>query len=125
MSKIIKESRRVDSKSHYRLFERKGGSGYSFPCDASGNVDNPSNSNYLFCLSMPEELVDKGVITYENNYREPAELECDCGEVIELTNFTNTCGCGADYNQSGQRLADRSQWGLDTGESLSDILGIP
>lgn len=30
--------------------------------------------------------------------------------------------CETDYNSSGQRLAPRSQWGWDTGESVSDIL---
>ncbi len=36
-----------------------------------------------------------------------------------------TCDrCGADYNSSGQMLADRSQWGEETGESLADILRI-
>ena len=30
--------------------------------------------------------------------------------------------CEADYSSTGQLLAPRSQWGWDTGESLSDIL---
>lgn len=48
---------------------------------------------------------------------------CDeCGERVCLDGFTNTCDCGADYNMSGQRLADRSQWGEETGETLADIL---
>jgi hypothetical protein len=41
---------------------------------------------------------------------------CDCGKELECHHFTNTCDCGADYNFSGTRLADRSQWGEDTGE---------
>ena len=49
--------------------------------------------------------------------------QCDCGELVNLDRFTNTCdGCGTDYNGSGQRLAPRSQWGCETGESVSDIL---
>ncbi len=48
-----------------------------------------------------------------------------CGAIVELGHFTCTCpGCGADYNWGGQRLAPRSQWGEETGESLSDILKI-
>lgn len=43
---------------------------------------------------------------------------------VTLQGFTNTCDCGADYNGSGQRLAPRSQWGEETGESVSDILDI-
>jgi len=56
---------------------------------------------------------------------EPALWRCDCGEELHLDGFTNTCdGCEADYNGSGQRLAPRSQWGEETGESLADILNI-
>lgn len=48
-----------------------------------------------------------------------------CGQDLECPGFTNTCPiCGADYNWAGQRLAPRSQWGEETGESLSDILSI-
>lgn len=54
-----------------------------------------------------------------------AVWKCDCGEELECFEFTNTCDkCGADYNSAGQRLAPRSQWGEETGESLSDILSI-
>ena len=49
---------------------------------------------------------------------------CDCGAEVELGGFTNTCECGADYNMSGQRLASRSQWGEETGESIADILSV-
>lgn len=50
-------------------------------------------------------------------------IECvECGDEIACPNFTNTCECGADYNSAGQHLAPRSQWGEETGESLSDIL---
>lgn len=70
--------------------------------------------------------VSPEIRTYGKMHHEPAIGECDdCGAHVQLHGFTNTCDCGADYNMSGQRLADRSQWGFDTGESLSDILSIP
>ena len=47
---------------------------------------------------------------------------CQCGQEVELFSFTNTCKCGRDYNMSGQRLAPRSQWGEETGETASEIL---
>lgn len=50
-------------------------------------------------------------------------VECDCGEEIVCSGFTNSCICGADYNWAGQRLASRSQWGEETGETLADIFG--
>jgi len=56
--------------------------------------------------------------------REPKVIEC-CGEELPCPNFTNTCPhCSADYNWAGQRLAPRSQWGEETGESVEEILGI-
>jgi len=62
------------------------------------------------------------IIKHREN-RQPAIGLCDCGEEVVLGGFTNTChNCGADYNSSGQRLAPRSQWGSDTGESVADIL---
>jgi endogenous inhibitor of DNA gyrase (YacG/DUF329 family) len=50
-------------------------------------------------------------------------ITCRCGRKIECLHFTNTCVCGADYNHAGQRLAPRSQWGEETGESWSECLG--
>jgi len=53
----------------------------------------------------------------------PALWRCECGNELEIPNFTNTCQkCGIDYNSSGQMLAHRSQWGEETGESVADIL---
>lgn len=62
-----------------------------------------------------------GFLIYENPI---SYIKCDCGLTVYLHGFTNTCECGADYNLSGQRLASRSQWGEETGESLSDILSV-
>ncbi len=67
---------------------------------------------------------DEGVVVSEHVYNQPAVGECGCGKHVTLHGFTNTCECGRDYNSSGQLLASRSQWGEETGESLSDILSI-
>ena len=51
-------------------------------------------------------------------------IQC-CGQDLECDGFTNTCpACGADYNWNGQRLAPRSQWGEETGETAAEILAI-
>lgn len=48
---------------------------------------------------------------------------CVCGNEVPLLDFINTCErCGRDYNMLGSLLAPRSQWGEETGESISDIL---
>lgn len=50
------------------------------------------------------------------------EIRCDCDRTLVCAGFTNTCDFGRDYNVSGQLLANQSQWGAETGESVSDIL---
>jgi hypothetical protein len=45
---------------------------------------------------------------------------CECGEEVPCGSFTNECECGCDYNFAGQLLADRSQWGEETGESWQE-----
>lgn len=46
-------------------------------------------------------------------------IEC-CGQPLELTSsWANSCpSCGTEYNGAGQRLAPRSQWGEETGETF-------
>ena len=49
-------------------------------------------------------------------------ITCACGKDVECPDFTNTCECGIDYNFAGARLADRSQWGEETGEHWTDCI---
>ena len=56
------------------------------------------------------------------NDRRFVEIKCHCGEYLTCNLFTNACDCGRDYSVSGKLLPNRSQWGAETGESLSDIL---
>jgi hypothetical protein len=59
-------------------------------------------------------------------YMRPLEwMRCECGARVDLCGFTNACECHRDYNRSGQLLADRSQWGEETGEHPADIGRIP
>ncbi|WP_374723670.1 hypothetical protein [Calidifontibacillus erzurumensis] len=51
-------------------------------------------------------------------------IKCEvCNEEVLLDgSFTCTChNCGANYNTFGQRLANTSQWGYETGELITDI----
>ncbi len=109
-----------------------GSWGYTFACDKDGVLkpfNNPDAAeNYRLCLTgevRGTKVVASGVLERPYRYKVPASGTCECGNRLELPNFTNTCECGRDYNSSGQELAPRSQWGWDTGESLSDILQIP
>lgn len=101
--------------------------GFSFECDKDGKVDVASmaeagRANYTKCIDGTYDVVDEGVSERQWTYRHRAVIKCSAcknGEVC-LANFTNTCECGADYNMSGSRLADRSQWGEETGEHWTE-----
>lgn len=48
-------------------------------------------------------------------------IKCECGQEVCCGRFTNTCECGRDYSFDGSLLADRSQWGEETGEHWSEV----
>jgi hypothetical protein len=132
----IKSHRHREHFVHYELAfnytepPELRGAGFMFECDEHGKVDvdklqGLARENYDRCLANTHaHPLSRGrVEKFEHYYTHPAVGECeDCGEEVQLAGFTNTCDCGVDYNMSGQRLADRSQWGEETGESVSDIL---
>ncbi len=134
----IKEHRKREISVHYALMfnylepPELRGAGFMFDCDEKGNVDvdklaDAAKESYKDCMAGESggRPLSKGrVERFEHSYTNPAVGECDvCGEDVVLHGFTNTCdNCNTDYNMSGQRLADRSQWGEETGESVSDIL---
>jgi hypothetical protein len=124
---IIKSAQRVEQWSYSRAFDYVGtpGSGFGFPCTEEGNIlasqmNDASWENYKKCVRGEYSVVDKGIRREFHCYTEPAEGKCDCGSIVHLANFTNTCDCGRDYNMSGQALAPRSQWGEETGEYWSE-----
>lgn len=129
--KIIKRREMVKCEQYFYCFDYKGNpnSGYQFPCDKDGNIDMAklapcAQQNYAKLISgeMPD-YAKPYVKTLEWSYVEPTVGICnECGEEVELRNFTNTCDCGADYNMSGQQLAPRECWGEETGESWVDVI---
>jgi hypothetical protein len=126
--KIIQESSLFEEVSYRKDFEwKEGGGGFSFPCNKDGVISSDIHSlaleNYQKCISGEYAVIDQGISVITSVHRNPKIGICeDCGEEVYLDRFTCTCdNCGADYNQSGQRLAPRSQWGEETGEVYSDI----
>lgn len=129
--KILKEVEYGTTTTYFRTFHYADspGAGFSFACDKNGKLlrTNPeAQKNLEACLTgvvHGETVVDEGIISRTHDYKTPAVGKCDCcTRKVVLDSFTNTCECGADYNASGQRLTPRSQWGEETGESLTDIL---
>jgi hypothetical protein len=124
MATWIRKSERIRSVSYARYFENVDcpGSGYSFPCDEHGNVALPDNEagreNLSKCLGGVYNVIDRGIETYSHSYTEPGVIKCHCGRHVTLgSSWANECdNCHREYNQSGQLLAPRSQWGWETGE---------
>lgn len=53
----------------------------------------------------------------------PGLMQCDCGVELEMHGGGRDIDCedcGRSYTSSGQLLADRSQWGEETGETAMD-----
>jgi hypothetical protein len=106
--------------------------GAAFACTEDGTVyveslNEAAAENYRRCIERVAqgEMVDLGVRITSWDYIEPAVGECVCGNHVWLTGFTNTCEkCDRDYNNSGQLLAPREQWGEETGETAADIINI-
>jgi hypothetical protein len=95
-----------------------------FDCDKEGNLKKDYPKESWESANNLEEFHAPYVETFTHYYTESSIGLCDCGREVTLYGFTNTCDCGADYNMSGQRLAHRSQWGEETGETYLDILDI-
>lgn len=129
---IISECRFVEVVSYSMFYQWTGSEpnhGMAFDCDKDGNIDmaelekKPAAlTNYNKCINGTHAVDAPQLQKQSWRYKEPRVGRCSCGCKVELDHFTNTCdGCGRDYNMSGQLLADRSQWGEETGESYCDI----
>lgn len=137
--KIIQHRKIMVDKSYDLWFPKKNlpGAASAFPCDENGNVDesnmmplaldtwNEIKARMDQIVSGKDDVYSRPEIkTFVNRNIQPAIGICSCGKKVWLDGCTNTCECGADYNSAGQKLASRSQWGEETGESLSEILSI-
>jgi len=70
---------------------------------------------------MAEKLGRQEVMDRRGRTVSRQEIRCDCGRTLVCLLNTNPCECGRDYNMSGQLLAPRSQWGMETGEHPADV----
>lgn len=121
MLNITKRRQRVTQVQFERKFDWQGETnwGFGFPCDVQGTVDvsklaPEGAANYRACLTGSVDgrpVVDRGIVSWENHYYEPAEGRCVCGRTVVLENaMDNDCDCGRIYNGFGQELAPRAQW---------------
>ena len=109
--------------AEYRLvFDDGCNNGFSFPCDAYGNLlysekETPAAyKNLRYCLEHPEQFVRFNKITEcKYSIRDNAYGTCECGNVIELYDeYYGACecnNCGRWYNLFGQELNPPEYWG--------------
>lgn len=127
---IIQHGCMERGRNYMRSFSCGDGSGYSFPCSADGTLAPftcpEAAASWVRCGEgvAAGSMTDNGITSWDWRVKMPTIGRCTCGREVVLDSFTCPCDCGRDYNQSGQLLAPRSQWGEDTGESLGDVLRV-
>lgn len=107
------------------------GSAFTFECDEHGHLFRDrlpklALHNLELCLrgEVDGYTVRLGVVrSYVQNDVEDGGGTCVCGaHVILDSDWANACeSCGREYNGFGQLLADRSHWGEETHESVTDM----
>lgn len=120
MAKIIRERQPVVYVEYTREFTDETNSGYSFYCNANGELDMSKMSeaaikNFQRCLNGDfPELTDRGIVRRELRTMEPAVMKCDCNTEFQLTNqYYGACSCPTCdqwYNLFGQKLNPPGLW---------------
>ncbi len=100
--------------------------GRCMACGQETEIGDIPCRNTSVCEACAKDILGGKIQRYRIHYGRSGALRlvCQCKREVVCFGFTNTCVCGRDYNMSGQLLAPRSQWGAETGESVSDILRI-
>lgn len=118
--------RRYYTHREYRLeWTDEHGNGFSFPCDANGNVDvstlaKEARENLQYCMSNPEGFEIAGELQiHEWRCHDDAHGTCSCGrEVLLFDQYYGTCECecGKWYNMFGQEVLPPEYWENDPSE---------
>ena len=101
------------------------GNGFSFPCDAAGNVlpleYKEAKENLDYCLAHPEKFAVWNEVEHEKVRDDVlAHGTCSCGQEVELYDqYYGACqcpNCGRWYNLFGQELLPPEYWVTDPSE---------
>lgn len=106
------------------VFDDGHNSGFGFPCDEDGNLENLhecAKKNLEWCKAHPEEFVRYNeVVAFRQSYTEPARGTCVCGATVILEDqYYGACqcpNCERWYNLFGQSLLPPDQWHNDPSE---------
>lgn len=108
MARITRKVKKQFRQEHQLRFDRPDGKTlFAIPCSASGLVLDEYRATFARVCAMIDagELLDVGVETITHEWEIPAELLCDCGNVVVLRSFYNHClHCGLIYNPQGRAL---------------------
>ncbi len=124
--RIIERGEQVHCLEHEQFFERLDapGSGFSFPCDAHGHIDEAGLAptgriNMEHCIAqVGREYAAPKMTTNRWSYWRAPVMRCECGNRIHLEDpLTNRCGdsegaggCGRYWNSSAQELNPPHMW---------------
>lgn len=119
-AKIIKESEIVKVVEYSKCYYGDPTGGYAFPCDKEGNIfmndlSDAAKENLEWCETHLEKFYRPPFVHKETySYREPALMQCSCGEQFGLVNeYYGACDCprcGQWYNLMGQHILPPEQW---------------
>lgn len=119
MAKWIRRPARKEWVEWFLLFQERGasrGSGYLFPCNESGKVDESDLApeglaNYKACATGHPDFEPGAVVRHERSYFDSGAIRCRCGAAHELERGDSVCeSCGLEFNAVGQELAPRHLW---------------
>ena len=122
MANILEESKMVEEVEYRREFESTVwiDSGFTFPVDETTKeviLTDANRANYERCVKDPKRYLDRGIVKRTRSYRQPALVQCECGEKFRLYNTymgASQCpDCGRWYNLFGQELVEPSEWERD------------
>lgn len=110
----------------YRLeWTDEDGNGFSFPCDANGNVNisdmaPEGYANLRYCMANPEGFEVAGELkVHEWRCHDDAHGTCSCGREVYLWDQyygACECECGKWYNLFGQEILPPEHWESDPSE---------
>lgn len=118
---MLRDYQRAEYKTivEYSLdFTDEYGDGFSFPCDAAGELlpglTQCARENYAHCLAHKDDFVVNGFVAHKRRIKENASGTCICGNHVELWNeYNGACECeqcGRWYNLFGQELLPPELW---------------
>lgn len=109
---VIKKQKEIMQIHYFLSFtfvdEKDNGRGFCFACDKNGRVIE-NNDDLDKCLNGEYNVKNDGVVKYISTHIEPAQIKCNCGNIINLKELENKCSCGLVYKKEPDAL-EKQMW---------------